>query len=152
MQSAEGFGRRVAEAYKLKEAKDSERWTKETAADGQLYDGFIGNGDKIVSRDIRHADPSRINEFEPKLHDLRLKELLPLYKARNYPDALSDEERQEWESFIKDRLMAGGPNGRLAKFFGRLQELAATDLDADKRYLLEELQLYGQSIMPADLD
>ena len=32
------------------------------------------------------------------------------------------------------------------------RELAATDLDADKRYLLEELQLYGQSIMPADLD
>ena len=116
--------------------------------DGQLYDGFIGNDDKQAMRAVRVAQPAEIMGFGKNLRDGRLKALLPRYKARNYPDSLNDEERQEWEEFCRQRLMNGGQNGRLAKFFVRLQELAAENPDADKSYLLEELQLYGQSIMP----
>jgi hypothetical protein len=44
--------------------------------------------------------------------------------------------------------MDGGTESRLSKFMHRLGELAATEQDPNKRYLLEELQLYAESIMP----
>jgi hypothetical protein len=45
--------------------------------------------------------------------------------------------------------MDGGDTGRLGTYFKRLEELARrTDLSENQRYLLEELQLYGESIMP----
>lgn len=117
--------------------------------DGQLYDGFLGDEDKKVARAIRAAEPDQLDEWAEKLHDPRLKELLPLYKARNYPAKLTTEERQTWEAFCKKRLMDGGQSSRLAKFFNRLGELAADPkIAGEKQYLLEELQLYGQSIMP----
>ena len=51
--------------------------------------------------------------------------------------------------FVRKRLLDGGTSSRLAKYFARLAELAKDDkLTADQRYLLEELQLYGESIMP----
>jgi len=152
LQAAPEFADRLSAALQIKEKRDKDRWPQETAADGQLYDGFIGNDDKTVSRAIRAAKPVDLAEFGTKLRDLRLQELLPLYKARNYPDTLTGEERQAWETFIRDRLMDGGQSSRLAKYFARLQELAAENQDSDKSYLLEELQLYGQSVMPADLD
>jgi hypothetical protein len=62
---------------------------------------------------------------------------------------LTDDDRATWETFRKRKLLGGGNASRLAKFFLRLGELSErTDLTGEQRYLLEELQLYGQSIMP----
>lgn len=154
LRAAPDWPAKLTQALKIKEERDRARWTTDDdAVDGQLYDGFIGNADKQTGRAIRAAKPADITNFADKLSDQRLKKLLPLYKARNYPDSLTGEERQAWETFIRDRLMRGNQQSRLAKFFGRLQELAAKDdLTSDQAYLLEELQLYGQSVMPAELD
>lgn len=149
----EAFAGKVLQAHQ----KLDEEWKRKMAADvdfddvdAQLYDALIQNDDKQVERAIRGAQPAEIMNFSDKLKDERLQQLLSLYKARNYPAALSGEERTEWEAFCKQRLIGGGQSSRLAKFFARLQELAATDLNSDKAFLLEELQLYGQSIMPVD--
>lgn len=121
--------------------------------DSQLYDGFIDNADKLLERAIRIASPQELSEFAPQLRDGRLKKLLPLYKARNFPDALTSDERETWENFCKHRLMSGGQQSRMAKYFNRLQVLAGgTTVTGAQQYLLEELQLYGQSIMPVDSD
>ncbi len=53
--------------------------------DEQLYDGFIPDGDRAVSNSMVSAEPAKVSDFLPKLKDDRLKALLPLYKARNYP-------------------------------------------------------------------
>ena len=46
-------------------------------------------------------------------------------------------------------LMSGGENSRAVLFFKRLEEAAArSHLSDEKRFLLEELQLYGQSVLP----
>lgn len=146
------FAERVAQAYKLHDERSRSKWAPESDADGQLYDGFLNEGDKQVSRAIRAAAPADIMGFADKLHDLRLQTLLPRYKARNFPDSLSDDERKQWEAYIRDRLMAGGQQSRLAQYFSRLAELAAENHDSDTAYILEELQLYGQSVMPSDPD
>lgn len=139
---------RVGAAYKLKNERAKDQWAKSEDAESQLYDNFLNNGDKPVARAIRAAKPEDLMDFANRLQDGRLKQMLPRYKARNFPDSLSDDERRGWEEYCRQRMVDGGQQSRLAKFFERLQELAAT-ADSDQRFLLEELQLYGQSIMPA---
>jgi len=137
---------------------DAERERQQTSlvdnqltVDGRLYDGFIGNQDKQTMRAVRAAKPEELADFSGNFQDERLKNLLPLYKARNYPKALTPEERAAWDAFCRQRLFEGGDSSALAKFFARLQELAAAKPTQKQQYLLEELQLYGQSIVPADV-
>lgn len=118
--------------------------------DQRLYDGFIDNADKQLMRVVQAAQPEELSSLAADFKDDRLKSLLPLYKARNYSSKLSDEERQLWDNFCKMQLLDGGPASKAAKYFARLNELAAGSLNGQQRYLLEELQLYGQSILPAD--
>jgi exodeoxyribonuclease-1 len=120
-------------------------------ADSRLYDNFLGDKDKLLLEKIRSGGADGMSSFVEKLSDMRLKTILPLYKARNYPYKLSAEERVEWENYRRRALISGGENSSLAKFNNRLKELAEDkngNLDDNKKYLLEELHLYGQSILP----
>ncbi len=120
--------------------------------DSRLYDGFIGDRDKQIMRSVRATVSDEFAKLMDSFQDERLKNLLPLYKARNYPASLSPEERAAWDEFCRRQLLGGGNDSRLAKYFARLQELAAGKLTGQQQYLLEELQLYGQSIVPSDVD
>ncbi len=125
----------------------------ELEVDARLYDAFIGDQDKNGCRVVRAASNNELSSLDLKFKDDRLNALLPLYKARNFPKSLTDEERLAWEQFRTRKLLGGKQNSRLAKFFNRLAELAEkTDISERDQYILEELQLYGQSILPADLD
>ncbi|HYH36304.1 MAG TPA: exodeoxyribonuclease I [Candidatus Saccharimonadales bacterium] len=150
------FAKKVLQAVARLDAK---RETEQTAlidnqltVDGRLYERFIDNADKAVLPEVRDASPERLSELAGSFRDERLKNLIPLYKARNYPASLTSEERAAWDTFCARRLFEGGQNSPLAKYFSRLEELAATELSGEQRYLLEELQLYGQSIVPSDAD
>jgi exodeoxyribonuclease-1 len=116
--------------------------------DNRLYDNFVSDKDKLTLEKIRSGSPDDINNFASKLSDARLKTMLPLYKARNYPDSLSSEERSSWEDYRKRMLLSGDENSSLAKFNKRLNELVSGKTDKSKKYLLEELHLYSQSILP----
>lgn len=148
LRSKPGFANTILQAIDIMDKNRDATSVKSSDVDTQLYDGFIDANDKQVERAIRVAKPAAISDFTGKLRDERLQKLLPLYKARNYPDTLTGEERKAWEDFCRDRLMTGAQQSKLAKYFERLQELATTNLDSDKAFLLEELQLYGQSVMP----
>ncbi len=120
--------------------------------DARLYDGFMDDADRAIMPKVRVAPLAELDTFATDLHDDRLRSLLPLYKARNYPRSLSPEEQQAWEAFRHKQLFAGGTSSRAAKYFARLQELAAGKLTDQQQFLLEELLLYGQSIVPSDAD
>jgi exodeoxyribonuclease-1 len=121
--------------------------------DNCIYDGFFGTEDKNAMRVVRAADASELGNLGLKFKDQRLSALLPLYKARNYPKAMTDEERAEWERFRVNKLMNGGPQSKMAKYFERLQQAAARDdLTGHQKYLIEELKLYAESIMPEPED
>lgn len=122
----------------------------ELTVDGRLYDGFFEASDKHTMRAVRGAEPTELSDYRSDLKDDRLKSLLPLYKARNYPQSLDSEERAAWEEFCKHQLLDGGTASRAATYFNRLAELAEDSASGEKQYLLEELQLYGQSILPVD--
>jgi exodeoxyribonuclease-1 len=127
--------------------KDRPAYDDAQDVDAQLYDGFMSGSDATLMPQLCAAGPKEISRFAESFHDKRLKEMVPLYKARNFPDSLSDEERTTWDKHCFERLLGGGEKSRMARYFARLGELAET-ADENKRFLLEELQLYGQAIMP----
>lgn len=139
----------IVRARNLMDDERGERWSRDVAdADSALYDGFMDNEDKRIMSVVRAAQPDELSELVPDFRDERLRQLLPRYKARNFPDVLTDEERAEWEQFRYHQLMDGGTESKLARFMHRLSELAASETSEEKRFTLEELQLYAESIMP----
>lgn len=119
------------------------------SVDEQLYDGFIGDHDKTIEDVVRAAAADDIVEVSKKFRDARLHKIAPLYKARNHPKDLSNDERIQWDKHVYDYLLGGGDQSRLAKYFTQLDTLAAADdISQRDQYLIEELQLYGQSIIP----
>ncbi len=117
--------------------------------DNRLYDGFFQDKDKVAMSAVRSAKPDDLRTLEIKFSDQRLAALLPLYKARNFPQTLSPSEQKIWQQFRERRLYGGKENSRLARFFVRLSELKGRkDLTGEQAYLIEELELYGQSLMP----
>jgi exodeoxyribonuclease-1 len=123
--------------------------------DDSIYEGFFDNQDKQAMRVVRAAQPEELGDLGLDFRDNRLTALLPLYKARNFPKTLTSEERIEWEQHCERKLLAGGQHSKMAQFYNRLQQIATRDnLTSHQEYLLEELRLYAESIMPstADLD
>lgn len=114
----------------------------------QLYEGFTSNIDKVTSQKITSAQPEKICDFQNKLQDDRLKQILPHYKARNFPKFLTDKERKNWEDFCKQYLTGGKKTSIMARFSIRLDEILAREtLTKQDRYVLEELSLYAQSLL-----
>lgn len=135
----------------LTQARQSELIKDEVEVDTQLYEGFIPDEDKPRMQKVVKADPTELHPDTFGFRDERLQHLLPLYKARNFPEALSVEEHADWEAFRYRRLVAGGEQSRLHVFARKLQECAAdSKLTDEKRFLLEELQLYAESIAPLE--
>ncbi len=120
--------------------------------DEQLYDGFFDKGDKTKMRAIRAADIDELVDLSFDFDDPRLKGLLILYKARQFPSSMNEREQAFWNEFRNNSLNKKQSDGKtkLEKFFKRLEELAEIHQNyPDKIYLLEELQLYAQSIVPS---
>lgn len=154
LKSIDNLQEKLCEALKLLENKEQVQLiANEKDVDTCIYDGFFEPGDKQKMAVVRAARPEELGDLHLTFEDRRLNGLLPLYKARNFRQQLSSEERTEWETFCQNRLLSGGQHSRMAKYFTRLQEImAAGNLTGHQEYLLEELRLYGESIMPETYD
>jgi len=140
----------IVRARDLMDDERGEQWSREVPdADAALYDGgFFDDNDKRLMSVVHAAKADELAGLEANFHDQRLRDILPRYKGRNYPEKLTDEERAAWEQYRYHVLVEAGADSRLAKYMKRLGELAETDAGKEKLYLLEELQLYAESIMP----
>ena len=152
LSSATEFLNRVLSAHSKRSKQQTEYFkTKSSGVDGKLYDGFIGNEDQVLMQKVRTSNPDNLLEFTARFKDTRLQQLLPLYKARNFPKSLTDEERAQWEAYKHKKLFDGGDKSQLAQYFMKLQEIARRpNLTTAQQHLLEDMQLYGQSLMPID--
>lgn len=152
LRSDSSFGKRLMEALEILSAQRAEQTAMvadQRLVDSQLYDEFVGESDKRLLANVHQLKPEELTDLQEKFVDDRLKQLLPLYKARNYPKSLDDEERNNWEEYRKVVLLGGGEQSRLTKFSKRLMELGNQPRTTDEqRYLLEELRLYAESILP----
>lgn len=72
--------------------------------DLQLYDGFMGDGDKATLELIRACPPEQLASRDFRFTDPRLPELLFRYRARNFPQTLTPAELQRWRQHCSDAL------------------------------------------------
>lgn len=121
-------------------------FTKSPDPEAQLYDGFLGERDVLVVEKIRHADQNTLADLQPDFVDERLPALLLHYKARNYPRTLVEDEVGKWESWRAQRIQRQMP-----AFIERLNALGSTVTDENKQFILQELQLWAESIVPIDV-
>jgi exodeoxyribonuclease-1 len=122
-----------------------------TDPDEQLYaGGFIGKADREKLNWLLQQPVETLGEQDINFADDRLQELLFRYRARNYPDTLTGEESERWEIFRTKRLMQPKQGWRSLEAYGNeLQRLAADpDLTPERQHILEELHLYGESLIP----
>lgn len=113
--------------------------------EGQLYDSFVGDKDKIRIEAVRNASQSELADFHPSFDDERLPELLLHYKARSFPSVLSEDEAQAWEAWRANRVKA-----QLPPFIASLRKLATSAKTEQEQFVLSELQLWAESIVPFD--
>lgn len=94
---------------------------------GLYAGGFVSNGDRRRLQQWRSLEPAaRSAQPLPTFDDARLGELAWRWQARNWPEALSETERERWQQFCAQRLLDGsGSGGRGAEqFFAQLDDLA----------------------------
>ncbi len=133
---------------RIAKAWQSNQFESPEDPEGRLYDGFISDSDKKEMIDIHKLSAEELKSASPNFSDDRLKQLWLRYKARNFPKTLTDEERTLWEQYRAQRIKSG-PGMTLAKYMNRLASLAQENVkDKQKAFLLEELQLYAESIIP----
>jgi exodeoxyribonuclease-1 len=149
LQDSHDFVAKLEKALDILEDKQQTAFELNDDVDTQLYDGFWGDRDRADLIKIRQTDPDELSGLIEQLSSERMRKLLPLYKARNYPKALTSEERQLWESRRRKVFYDGGENSKVAKFSQKLIEITRDKkLTSDQQYLLSELQLYVESILP----
>ncbi len=119
-------------------------FAKEKDPEAQLYEGFVPDVDKLRIEKVRHADQNTLADLHPEFTDERLSDLLLHYKARNYPKSLAEDEVVAWESWRAARIKA-----QLPSFVARLQYLSGVHgANEEKQFILQELQLWAESIVP----
>ncbi len=107
-------------------------------SEANLYGGFLNDHDSRLCNAVRNADAAHLADFHPPFNDERLPSLLLHYKAKNYPDSLSESETKEWETYRLARL-----NRQLPAFMKQMEDLHAKGADD---FILEELMLWYQSL------
>lgn len=140
--SAPGFAENIRSIFENKK-----EYKKSVEPEAQLYDGFVPDIDKLRIETVRNANEHDLADFHPNFSDERLEPLLLHYKARNFPKSLAEDESIAWEKWRSAKITAGLPS-----FMKSLQKLSSTIKDEEKQFVLQELQLWAESVLPADID
>jgi exodeoxyribonuclease-1 len=117
--------------------------------DEDLYGGFVSNNDRRKLESLRMQTPAQLAAARPSFEDERLAELLLRYRARNFPETLSEAEAQSWEEHRAARLFDGAGGARTVdELFGEIDALSET---ADERgeEILGALYEYVEAIAPS---
>lgn len=140
---------RIIQLHDKQTQDKKSKYKTATDPEFQLYDGFVGEGDKQKLRVVRASDSESLADLSLDFADPRLEPLLIRYKAKNYPRSLNSTERDEWEDYRAKRIVEG-TDGQLSimEFDKKISELQLIKTDSNSQYLLEELRLYAQSIVP----
>ncbi len=112
--------------------------------DQALYGGFMDNADKRLGEQLQMLSADNLKTFHPKFKDEKLGTLLMHFKARNYPESLTDDETEDWFETVQDRVQTG-KNGYLSidDYFQRINTMR--EKYPEKEKLWKQLESYGES-------
>ena len=114
--------------------------------DADLYGGFVGNNDRRRLTQLLSMHPERLAEARTGFDDERLEELVFRYKARNFPEILTDDEQEQWQEHCADRMLQGEGGVRsVERFYAEVNALALTANERGKA-VLTDLVDYVESL------
>ncbi|MDT8384208.1 MAG: exodeoxyribonuclease I [Gammaproteobacteria bacterium] len=139
------FSRNLQAVY-----KESRSFEAVDDPDFMLYSGgFFSNDDRDRMEIVRQTVPQQLASLDLPFQDQRLSEMLFRYRARNYPEFLSEDENRRWDEFRLQRLTMNshGAGLSLSELRERIALLKQTsDLDQKQQHILDALLHYAESI------
>ncbi|MEP6907489.1 MAG: exodeoxyribonuclease I [Pseudoxanthomonas sp.] len=136
-------------AEKMRQVFGSERAHDPSDVDASLYDGFIADGDKRRTAEVRATPPEHLGTREFGFKDPRLAELLFRYRARNWPGTLTQPEQLQWDGYRRQRLQVDGGLSEYSfdRFEAEIELLRQQHAnEGAKQILLDQLQVWGQDL------
>jgi len=127
----------------------TERERTPSDADASLYDGFVGEGDKRLARDVRTTREGALAQATFAFRDPRMTDLLFRYRARNWPGTLDAAERVRWDDYRRRRLVddAGLSEYSFDRYHAEIAALrVAHPDDGTKQALLDQLDAWGREL------
>ena len=144
--------------HAINSAMQSQHFNAPENVEATLYSGsFFSRGDKELFDKIRNstngAELTLLTEKD--FADKRAADLLFRYRARNFPDTLSDEEQTRWQQHCKEQLEGNETDNRKATYSRTLDSFRETlSSDEWKKPPLEELRdsllSYADSLNTSD--
>lgn len=130
----------------------SKEFSENPDVDSQLYSAFFSAADKKTMQQIHQLSPEALAQWTASFQDARGEEMLFRFRARNFPQTLNEAEVERWQQHCVTRLTRNAGNSPwlgFAQFSAALQQAAQRVMtEPAKLALLEELQLYAESIYP----
>jgi exodeoxyribonuclease-1 len=117
--------------------------------DGQLYSGgFFSRDDNHRIDTIRNTAIDELAELQFDFDDDRLSEMLFRYRARNYPQTLNKQERDQWNLYRHNKFTDPATSHRtMNQLFAQIEDIQqAPDTIGTQLVVLEELLEYANSI------
>ena len=135
----------ITEKIKSIYTKDSER-TPALDIDQSLYDNFIDKTDRLICNQIQNLNSDELKKFKPQFKDKKLSKLLLNFKARNFPESLTEGEQEEWFEIVQSRVQ-NGENGYLSldNFYKSLEKLKISS--PVKSDIWTQLEEYAHSFL-----
>jgi len=133
--------------HKLQQVYRENGFAPDADPDHGLYNGFFNDADRRKMQSIRRSTPKQLAELDCVFDDRRLPEMLFRYRARNFYESLNEDEKQQWQEHCYEKLTRASANAMTVL---RYQEILR-DLRRQhpgKAALLDELQAYGESLLP----
>jgi exodeoxyribonuclease-1 len=126
--------------------KNNNERPKSSDVDQSLYDGFIDNSDRKICNQIQELSVDKLKDFYPQFKDTKLSKLFLHFKARNYPQILSEKERDDWFEVVQGRVQEGN-NGYMSStsFYNRLNTLRNNN--PENKFLWQQLESYAESFL-----
>lgn len=132
-------------AEKVRRVFADERAYGVSDPDASLYDGFLADADKRRFLQVRATPPAQLGQRDFGFQDARLPELLFRYRARNWPETLTLDERERWDDYRRRRLCedSGLSEYTFESFSGEIAALRVQHIDdGAKQALLDQLQAW----------
>lgn len=112
--------------------------------DAQLYNGFFSDADRATMKIILQTEPQNLPALDLTFQDPRLEALLFRFRARNYPNTLTDSEQKRW---LEHRREALNPE-KVQDYVLQLEELYNQhEEDKEKLALLKALFDYARDLV-----
>lgn len=122
--------------------------------DQMIYSGgFFPDTDRQLMDKIRRTAPGELGQLDWPFKDSRLKEMLFRYRARNFPDTLSLQEEQLWQTQRLERLNQPADDRQLNPGTFKLEISNARQSHATNKHalnILDQLEAWGNEICKAD--